>query len=73
MPRDRCRKMCTLCFYFVVEPMHICAYVYKATGYIEDDELTKVNTTYPELLLEFYSRSSKRRGISKQGCRGGKR
>lgn len=37
----------------------ICANVGKATGYTGDSELTKVNTTYCELVLEFYSRSAK--------------
>lgn len=38
----------------------ISAYVDSATGYIEDAQLTEVNTMYSELLQEFYCRSSKR-------------
>lgn len=38
----------------------ICAYVDKAIGCIEGADLTKVNSNYSELQLEFYSRSSKR-------------
>lgn len=36
------------------------AYVVKATRYIEDAWLTKVNPMYSEVLLEFYSITSKR-------------
>lgn len=38
----------------------ISAGVAKVTGFIEDAELTKVNTIYSELLLEIYFIRSKR-------------
>lgn len=41
------------------------AYLDRATRYIEDEELTKKNTMYSELLLKFYSRCSKMNTDSK--------
>lgn len=35
-----------------MEIKFICAYVDKATGYIENAELIKINTMYSEVLLE---------------------